>query len=101
MRMLMKVTMPHGRFNAAIRDGSVDAKIQAILGELKPEAVYFTEFDGKRTGIVIVDITDASQIPSIAEPWFLTFDADVEICPAMVPEDLANAGLDKIAEKWA
>jgi hypothetical protein len=35
---------------------------------------------------------DAAQIPAIAEPWFLAFNASIEIHPVMVPEDLCRAG---------
>jgi len=35
---------------------------------------------------------NGSQIPAIAEPWFLAFNASIEIHPVMVPDDLAEAG---------
>jgi hypothetical protein len=60
--------------------------------DLKPEAVYFTDGRGQRTAFLFLDMHDASQIPAIAEPWFLTFDANIEIHPVMVPEDLSRAG---------
>ena len=100
MRVLLHVTFPHEAFNAAIRDGAVSGKFQRILAEQKPEAVYFTEYCGKRTALVVVDLPHASQIPALAEPWFLQFNADVEIHPLMVPEDLAKAGLDALGKKW-
>lgn len=100
MRVLMKVQYPHDTFNAAVRDGSVDAKMKAILDDLAPEAVYFTEMDGKRTAVLIVDLADPSKIPSLAEPFFLGFDADVHFHVVMSPEDLATAGLEALGQKW-
>jgi hypothetical protein len=38
-----------------------------------------------------LDLADASQIPAIAEPWFLAFNASIEIHPVMLPDDLAKA----------
>ena len=101
MRFLMKVTMPHEPFNSFVRDGSAGAKMGQIMGELKPEAAYFTELNGHRSGILIVNMDNTSQIPALAEPWFLLFNADVEIHPVMLPDDLANAGLDMLGKKWA
>lgn len=101
MRVLMKVTMPHAKFNAAIKDGTASARMKRILTELKPEAAYFTEFGGKRTGILIVDLAEPAQIPALAEPWFLQFEADVEIHPAMTMEDLAKGNLDGVGRNWA
>ncbi len=40
-------------------------------------------------------------IPALTEPWFLTFNADVELRVVMSPEDLKQAGLDKLGQKWA
>ena len=100
MRMLMQVTLPHAPFNAAIKDGTAGAKLGKILDAIKPEAAYFTEFKGRRTGFIIVDLPDTSKIPSLCEPWFLTFDADVQLHPAMTPDDLKRAGLDGLGKQW-
>jgi hypothetical protein len=101
MRILLRVTFPHEPFNGFVKDGSVSGKMMRIINEQKPEAAYFTEFDGRRTAILIVNMEEASRIPAIAEPWFLTFNADVEFRPTMVPEDLAKSGLDTLGKKWA
>ena len=101
MRILLNVSFPHEPFNAAARDGSVGQKLRRILGEIKPEAVYFTEQHGKRSCLLIVDLPDASKIPALAEPWFLMFNADVELKVVMSAEDLAKAGLDDLGKKWA
>jgi hypothetical protein len=100
MRMLMKVSMPVEPFNAAVRDGSAGAKMGRILAELKPEAAYFIEEGGKRTGILIVDLADPSRLPSLAEPWFLTFNASVELKPVMLPEDLRASELESIGARY-
>lgn len=92
MRFIPEVTMPAESGNAAIKDGSLAKTIQSILAETKPEAAYFTEIGGYRTGIIVVNMTDASQMPAIAEPWFLGLNATVKFHAAMVPEDLMKAG---------
>ena len=94
MRFLIKVSIPVETGNKAIRDGTLGETIGRILSELKPEAAYFTTDGGKRTGFIVADIKDPYQMPSIAEPWFLAFDAGVEFHPAMTPEDLQKAGPD-------
>ena len=100
MRMILQVKIPNKEFNAAVKDGSVGKKIERILEETKPEAVYFTEYDGRLGAIMIVDVKDPSRIPALSEPWFLTFDADVEFHIVMVPEDLKRSGLDGLGKMW-
>ena len=92
MRFLVKVNIPVEAGNAAAKAGKLGATIQSILADQKPEAVYFTDDKGQRTGYLFLEMQDASQIPAIAEPWFLAFNAGIEIHPVMVPEDLARAG---------
>ena len=101
MRMLLSAKVPHETFNAAVRDGSAGEKLKRILDATKPEVTYFTEQNGQRGAIMIVNLADPSQIPAFAEPWFLTFNADVEFSVVMTPEDLARAGLDALGKKWA
>ena len=100
MRMLMNVTIPTDRFNEAVRNGTVGSKLRGILEELKPEAVYFTEQDGLRGAVLIVNLDDPAQVPVLAEPWFLAFDAKVKFQIAMTPEDLQRAGLESLGKKW-
>ena len=91
MRMMMKVSIPVDTGNAAIANGSLGTTIQRILAELKPEAVYFAEDNGQRTGFMFFDRQDSSQLPAVAEPWFLAFKADITVRPAMTLDDLAKA----------
>lgn len=97
----MIVKIPHNEFNAAVKDGSAGAKLKKILDALKPETVYFTAIKGFRTAVIVADLSDASKMPALAEPWFLTFGADVEVHPVMTPADLAKGGLDELGKKWA
>jgi hypothetical protein len=101
MRMLLNVKIPHQQFNAAVRDGTAASKLDAILEATKPEAVYFTEQNGQRTAMLIVDLPDPSKAPALAEPWFLGFEADVEFHIVMTPDDLKKAGLDELGKKWS
>src|SRR6266852_3027190 len=100
MRMLLNVVLPHEPFNAAVRKGTVGEIIGKILEAIKPEAVYFTEQDGHRGAVLIVNLENPSQVPALAEPWFLHFNADCKFRVVMTPEDLQRAGLAELGKKW-
>jgi hypothetical protein len=99
--MLLHVRFPHEPFNTALKDGTAGTKMRRILDEMKPEAVYFSEYEGRRGAILIVNLDNPSKVPSFAEPWFITFNADCEFHVVMTPEDLAKAGLDELGKKWS
>jgi hypothetical protein len=101
MRMIMMVQLPIEPFNTAVRNGTASAKMKHILEAIKPEHAWFGEQDGKRGGILIVNLESPSDVPRLAEPWFLTFNAEVEFRVAMTPEDLAHADLGGLGKKWA
>lgn len=101
MRFLVHFTIPHEPFNSYVRDGSAGAKLARIIEETKPEHILFTDQHGGRGGTAVYNLNDVSDIPKIAEPWFLTFDAELEFKPAMTPEDLMKADLEELGKKWA
>ena len=102
MRFVLKAEWPIEAGNAAIKDGSLPGTLGSILDDLKPEAAYFLASNGKRTALLIAEMQDASQIPALAEPWFLAFRASLEIVPVMVLEDLKKAGpaIKQAVEKY-
>ena len=100
MRMLLNISLPHDPFNAAVKDGSAGQKLGRIIDETKPEAIYFTEQQGGRGAVMIVNMSDPSNIPALAEPWFLTFNATVEFRVVMTPDDLQKASLEEVGKKW-
>jgi hypothetical protein len=100
MRVLLQAIFPHEPFNTLVRKGEVGKLMQKIMEDLKPEAAYFTEQDGKRSGLFVINLGAASDIPKVAEPFFLTFNADCHFKVAMSPEDLKNAGLEALGKKW-
>ena len=94
MRFMIKASLSTEAANATIKNGTLPTIIQSIMEEQKPEAAYFMVDNGTRTAYVFVDIQETSEIPKMAEPWWLAFNAHVEIHPAMTAEDLGKAGPD-------
>jgi hypothetical protein len=93
MRTLLRVSIPAETGNAAAKAGTLGSLIEKILGDLKPEAAYFMADDnGNRSGSIVFDLKDSSQIPAVAEPWFLAFNAKVSFRPVMNAQDLQAAG---------
>ncbi len=103
MRCLLKVSIPTAVGNERIVDGSLARTIESILNDLSPEAAYFIEEQGARTGVIVCNLRDESEIPAIAEPWFLAFNARVECHPAMTVADLKKAapGFEKAIRKYS
>ena len=104
MRMLLRVSIPVDAGNAAAKAGTLGSTVEAILAELKPEAAYFFADDhGNRAGSIVFDMKDTSQIPAIAEPWFVAFKAKVSFRPVMSMQDLAKGSpaIEQAARKYS
>ena len=98
---MLTVELPVEPFNTLVRNGKVGAILNRIQEAIRPEAVYFAEVDGRRCGIYIINLQDASEIPFYAEPFFLNFQAECKFRPVMTSEDLKKAGLEDLGRKWA
>jgi hypothetical protein len=99
MRMLLKVQMDVEAGNRAIEDGSLAETLDRVMGQIQPEAAYFTAIDGKRTALIFFDLKEPSQIPPVAEPFFRTLNAAVDFTPAMTREDV-QAGLQSASQAF-
>jgi len=102
MRFMVKIIWDVEKGNDLARKGDLGKIAQSILEEIKPESAYFVAEKGNRSAILFVNMDDASQIPAIAEPWFLAVNATVEFMPVMKLEDLQKAGasIEKAAKKF-
>ncbi len=99
MRMMLKVTVPVDAGNAAIKSGALAGAIQKTTDLLKPEAAYFLADEGKRSAIFFFDMQDASQIPVLAEPLFMSMNASLTLTPVMNGEELQK-GLAAAAKNF-
>ena len=103
MRMMLQISIPVEAGNHAARTGTLGATIKKLIDELKPEAAYFTATDdGERGGFMVFDLKEPSQIPAVAEPLFLAFNAKLKLAPVMTPEDLARAmpAIDRAVKEY-
>lgn len=100
MKMLMMVECPNEPFNSLIKAGTAGQVIERILASIKPEAAYFTEQDGMRGGIFLVDVNEPSDIPALAEPFFLNFNASCKFRIMLTAQDLQKADLGRLGQTW-
>ena len=98
MRTMIKITIPVEAGNKALQDGSLPQVISEALERLRPEAAYFFPDRGIRTAMMVIDVKDPSEIPSIAEPFFSRLNAAVEFTPVMNADDLKK-GLEKLHKR--
>ena len=92
---MLKVRIPVEAGNAAIQGGKLPKALRAVMGQPKPEAAHFVAEDGVRSALIFFDMADLSDIPSIAEPFFMGMNAKVDPLPVMNAEGLRK-GLSRL-----
>ena len=95
MHVMMKVTIPVESGNKGIKDGTLPKAMMTFLETQKPESAYFCHDHGLRTAFFVVDVKDSSQMPALAEPFYMAFNATVDLRPVMNAAEL-KAGLEKL-----
>lgn len=90
MRVMAKIALPVESGNQGVKDGTIGKLFQAAAERWEPEAMYFGTFEGRRTGFVVFDMPD----PSDMVPFFTGLNADVQLIPVMNADDLQK-GLGK------
>ncbi|HEY7228429.1 MAG TPA: hypothetical protein VH481_09920 [Nitrososphaeraceae archaeon] len=91
MRVIVRAMVPTVAGNKAVLDPNFLNKIEDYINKFNCEASYFTEVNGNRTFVFVLDLPSPDMIPAIAEPLFQGFDANVEVHPAMNLQDLKSA----------
>lgn len=94
MRMMMKVKIPVEYGNKCIMEGYLQQTVMKFVEKYQPESSYFLPEGGERCAMFFFDAKDASEIPSIAEPFFMNLHANVSITPVMNLEDM-RSGVEK------
>ena len=69
--------------NKAVKDPNFLKTIEDYTKKYNCEAAYFTEVNGNRTFVFVLDLPGPDMIPAIVEPLFQGFDANVEIHPTV------------------
>ena len=88
MRTMLRVAMPVEKGNQAIQNGTLPRVMMSAIQELKPEAAYFYPENGKRACLMVFDMKDPSQIPLVAERFFVELNAEVTLTPVMNVDEL-------------
>ncbi|MCC9310579.1 hypothetical protein LN042_26505 [Kitasatospora sp. RB6PN24] len=94
MRMLLTVEMDTEKANKAIQENRLGGLMRTALEPLRPEASYFGAKNGQRTAFIVFDLKEPSDIPTIAETFFVELGAKVEFIPVMNLDDV-QSGLRK------
>lgn len=98
MRVLVQASVPTDKGNEIVRDGTVEKVIQETTERWHPEAMYFCPVEGKRGMFMVVDFTDASDIPVFSEPLYQRLSAELNFIPVMNGEELSKA-FGRLAEQ--
>jgi hypothetical protein len=86
--------MPTEHGNKLLQDPDFAKKLEGMLNQIKPEAVYFTPVEGDRGIYMIINLASADMIARTFEPVWQTLNCKLDLTPVMELSDLKK-GLQK------
>jgi hypothetical protein len=90
MRFLVIAALPTDAVNSAMKHKTFGPTMEKYISEIQPEAVYFTELDGRRSGVFIVNLNSANEIIKVSEPLYHAFGATITWHPVMSPDEVMS-----------
>lgn len=99
MRMMLRAVMDTEKTNKLTDPEKVVQLWDRILGQLNPEAAYFSPHHGCRSCVIVFDLQESSRLPSLLEPLFHEFGAHIEIQPCLNKEDLMKGLAEAAASR--
>ena len=76
--------------SAALRDGSMQRIMEEFMNAVQPEAAFFAPEGGVRSATIVFDMKHPFDAAPL-EPFFSTFEAEVDLTPVMNADDLRPA----------
>jgi hypothetical protein len=92
MKFLIRLHMPTEYGNTLLQDpNAFQKKMESVLNQIKPEAVYFTPIEGERGIYMVVNLSSSDMIATITEPLWMMFNCKLDFQPVMELKDLQLA----------
>lgn len=92
MRFLIQATIPTDVGNKLAQESDkLLENAENYINSLNPESVYFTEINGEKAIIMVVNRESAGMIDVVVDSLSLKFSAKVQIRPALTFDDLKKA----------
>ena len=103
MRWMVNFSIPGDEGNELVKSGRIGQVFHSLMEDFKPEAAYFFPENGQRSGFMIVNVTDSSDLARVAESFWHGLHADISVTPVMNGEDLGKGlgGIEGILKRYA
>jgi hypothetical protein len=89
MKFLAKIVMPTAEENPSVAAPDFNARMLALVKQVRAERAYFaTQEDGRRVDHIVVNVADATELPAIAAPFYAWLGVKVEFLPQMSAADV-------------